>query len=51
MLQAVEMALATLTDAGAHNLPRSQLVSQFRRLADSVNHWYLPPEQQVARRF
>ena len=49
MLQAVETALETLSDAGRHNVPRGQLIEQFRRLADSVSRWYLPPEQQVGR--
>src|SRR5690349_12761141 len=49
MLQAVEMALETLSDAGRHNVPRGELIAQFRKMADSVSHWYLPPEQQVGR--
>jgi hypothetical protein len=49
MLQAVEATLEMLSDAGAHNVPRGQLVEQFRKMADSVNHWYLPQEQQVGR--
>lgn len=49
MLQAVELALAVLSDAGRHNVPRGQLIGQFKMLADSVRHWYLPPEQQVGR--
>ena len=28
---------------------RVQLIEQFRKLADSLNRWYLPPEQQVGR--
>ena len=47
MLLAVETALETLSDAGRHNIPRDQLIKQFRRMADSVRRWYLPPEQQV----
>ena len=47
MLQAVELAHEILADAGRHNVPRDQLVKQFRMMADSLNHWYLPPEQQV----
>ncbi len=50
MLQAVELALEMLTDAGKHNVPRSQLIGQFKMMADSVHHWYLPGEQQVGRR-
>ena len=49
MLQAVEMALDILSDAGRHNVPRNQLIEQFKRMAGSVSHWYLPPEQQVGR--
>ena len=47
MLQAVEIALETLSDAGRQNVPRGQLVEQFKKLADSVRRWYLPAEQQV----
>jgi hypothetical protein len=49
MLQAVEAALKMLSDPGGHNVPRSQMIEQFRNMADSVNHWYLPPEQRVGR--
>lgn len=49
MLQAVEMALDILSDVGRRNVPRDQLIEQFKRMAGSVSHWYLPPEQQVAR--
>jgi hypothetical protein len=49
MLQAVEMALDILSDSGKHNLLRDQLIGQFRKMADSLNHWYLPPEQRVGR--
>ena len=47
MLLAVETTLDILSDAGRHNVPRDQLVGQFRTLADSTNHWYLLPEQTV----
>jgi len=47
MLAAVEMALETLSDAGRRNVPRNQLIELFRKMAGSVSHWYLPPEQQV----
>jgi hypothetical protein len=47
MLQAVETALETLSDAGRHNVPRDQLIQHFRKLADSVRRWYLSAEQQV----
>ncbi len=49
MLQAVELARDLLADAGSHNVPRGQLVQQFQTLADSVDHWYLAPEQKVGR--
>jgi hypothetical protein len=49
MLQAVEITLETLLDAGRRNVSRDQLIEQFRKLADSVRRWYLPPEQQVGR--
>lgn len=49
MLQAVELARDLLSEAGNRNLPRSHLVKQFQALADSGNHWYLPPEQKVGR--
>jgi hypothetical protein len=47
MLQAVEIALEMLSDAGRHNVPRAELIAQFKKLADSVRRWYLPAEQQV----
>ena len=50
MLLAVETTLETLSDAGRHNVPRDQLIKQFRKMADSLNRSYLPPEQQVGRR-
>jgi hypothetical protein len=49
MLQAVELALEMLSNAGRHNVPRHQLIDQFRNMADSVDHWYLPQEQRVGR--
>ena len=49
MLAAVEMALETLSDAGRRNVPRDQLIEQFKMMAGSVSHWYLPPEQRVGR--
>jgi hypothetical protein len=47
MLLAVETALETLSDAGRRNVPRDQLIAQFKRMAESVRRWYLPPEEQV----
>jgi hypothetical protein len=49
MLMAVETALETLSDAGRRNIPRDRLVEQFKKMAESLNHWYVPPEQQVGR--
>ncbi len=49
MLLAVETTLETLSDAGRHNVPRDKLIEQFRKMADSLNRWYLSPEQQVGR--
>ena len=46
-LAAVEMAMEILSDAGRRNVPRDQLIEQFKKMAGSVSHWYLPPEQQV----
>jgi len=48
MLMAVETALEILLDSGRRNVPRDQLVEQFKRMADSVRRWYVPAEQQVA---
>ncbi len=50
MLLAVEMALETIADAGKRNVPRKQLIDQFRKMADSVNRWYLPQEQMIGYR-
>ena len=47
MLLAVETTLETLSDAGRHNVPRDQLIETFKKLAESVRHWYLPTEQQI----
>jgi hypothetical protein len=49
MLLAVDTTLETLSDAGRRNITPDQLIKQFDRLADSLNHWYLPPEQQIGR--
>lgn len=49
MLQAVELALDILSSAGGRNVPRSQLVEQFKMMADSASRWYLPREEQVGR--
>ena len=49
MLLAVENALETLKNAGQHNVPREQVIGEFDRLAEALNHWYLPAEQTVGR--
>ena len=49
MLQAVELAREILPDAGGDNISPRQLDQGFRSLEESLNHWYLPPEQQVGR--
>ena len=49
LLQAVEMALDILIDAGRHNIPPKELIGRFDKLAASLRHWYLPPEQQVGQ--
>ena len=46
-LAAVELAMEMLSDAGRRNVPRDQLIEQFKKMVGSVSHWYLPPEQQV----
>lgn len=47
MLQAVETTLDIISDAGRRNVPRDVLVNQFRKMADSLNRWYVPLEQRV----
>jgi hypothetical protein len=47
MLLAVETALEALSDAGRRNVPKDQLITQFKKMADSLRHWYLPIEQQI----
>jgi hypothetical protein len=49
MLQAVELAHDILSNAAKHNVPPPQLIEQFRMIANSLNHWYVPTEQQVGR--
>ncbi len=47
MLLAVDTTLETLSEAGRRNIPRDQLIAEFKKMADSLHRWYLPPEQQV----
>src|SRR4029077_21059746 len=47
MLLAVDTTLETLSDAGRRNVPRDQLIAEFKKMANSLQRWYLPPEQQV----
>ncbi|MEO8131812.1 MAG: hypothetical protein ABI822_32260, partial [Bryobacteraceae bacterium] len=48
-LLAVETSIETLSEAGRRNIPRNQLIEQFQKMADSMNRWYVPVEQQVGR--
>lgn len=48
-LLAVETTLDILSDAGRHNADRDQLVDRFQKMADSLNRWYLLPEQEAGR--
>jgi len=48
LLQAVELSLETISDAGRHNVSRTRMIAEFKRLSDSARRWYLPPEQQVS---
>jgi hypothetical protein len=50
LLQAVETSLETLLEAGRRNVPREQMVSQFKKMADAIRRWYLPQEQQIGLR-
>ncbi|MCU1338888.1 MAG: hypothetical protein JWO19_4469 [Bryobacterales bacterium] len=47
MLISVETALEALSDAGRHNVPRDQLVAQFKKMADFVSRRYLLQEQKI----
>lgn len=47
MLLAVETTLDILSDAGRRNVPRGQLIEQFKKIADSLNRWYVLPEQRA----
>jgi hypothetical protein len=47
MLKAVETALEMLSEAGRRNVPRDQLVAEFKKTADSVSGRYLLGEQKI----
>jgi hypothetical protein len=47
MLLAVETTLEMLSNAGRSNVTRDYLIAQFKKMADSVRRWYLPPEQRI----
>lgn len=49
LLLAIETTRDMLMTAGRHNIPRDELVAQFKRMAASLDHWYLLPEQQIGR--
>ena len=51
LLWAVDTTLETLSDAGRRNVPREELIRQFKRMVDSLNRWYLPAEQQLGSSF
>jgi len=48
-LLALETTLDILSDAGRRNAGRDQLVERFQKMADSLNRWYLLPEQEAGR--
>jgi hypothetical protein len=47
-LAAIENVLDMLMQAGQRNIPRDQLVAQFKKMADGARRWYMPEEQRVA---
>jgi hypothetical protein len=49
MLLAVQTGLDILADALPSTVSEDQLIQRFGKMADSLNRWYLPPEQQAAR--
>jgi hypothetical protein len=48
VLQAVEISLEILTDAGNSNVQRDHFIQQFKFMADSARRWYVPQDQRVA---
>lgn len=49
MLLAAQTAMENLSDAGRRNVPRDQLVTEFRKMSDSMWRWYVPVEQSAGR--
>ncbi len=47
-LAAIETTLDALTEAGRGNVPRDQLIGQFKKMADAARRWYVPEEQRGA---
>ena len=50
ILLAIDTSTETLSRAGRRNVPRDQLITQFKNLADASNRWYLPEEQRIGGR-
>lgn len=50
LLQAVETSLDMIAEAGRHNVSRSRMIADFKRMSESVRRWYLPQELQVGAR-
>jgi hypothetical protein len=50
MLLAIDTTTETLSRAGRRNVPREQLIAEFKNLADALNRWYLPAEQRIGSR-
>ena len=50
MLLAIDTSTETLSRAGRRNVPRDQLITEFKNLADASNRWYLPEEQRIGGR-
>jgi hypothetical protein len=50
MLLAIDTSIETLSRAGRRNVPREQLIAEFKNLADALNRWYLPDEQRIGSR-
>jgi hypothetical protein len=50
MLLAIDTSTETLSRAGRRNVPREDLITEFKNLADGLNRWYLPEEQRIGVR-